>query len=141
MCLKDPLLSSEMRVQAFLGLCAGLDADPGPSAAANAAAKKDTRSRLSQNLLDFFCSRRQSSGTFRRKVDYWLSIDRALRSRWPQCRTLAFGSTLSGFGTNSSDMDLCVFFDHAGEQQENASKKVRQKGTVEFLTEIRRMLR
>ncbi len=132
LCLTDPFLPSESRVRAFLSLCR----EPDDSQAHRAMAGergKGARPGLTRELWDMFRSERQSPGTMRNKVALWLDIDTALRTRWRSCRTLAFGSTLSGLGTDSSDMDLCVFCDHEGVG--------RKKGDVDFLVEVRKILR
>ncbi len=136
--LRDPFLPSGSRVLAFLQLCQ--DSDVAPQDLRVGAA--DRASRLTMELWGFFRANRQTPLVLRKKIDLWSEIDRALRSRW-RCRTLAFGSTLSGFGTNASDMDLCVFCDHDldGRGGGNDANKKRKRGDVEFLFQVRKTLR
>ena len=39
----------------------------------------------------------------------WYELECVIGRHLPGCRTLAFGSTMSGFGSDASDMDICVF--------------------------------
>lgn len=72
-----------------------------------------------------------------------MTIDQAVRNRFGHCRTLAFGSTISGLGSDTSDMDLCVFCDYASpvSGRKGSGKKQKQQANVDFLAQIRKLLK
>ena len=68
-------------------------------------------------------------------------------SNFPGSRTLAFGSTLSGFGSDTSDMDLCVFFaDYIDEYRDpertaKKSQKAISEQSKKQLYKVRKILK
>ena len=69
---------------------------------------------------------------FHQKVELWNELERVLKRRF-RCATHVFGSTLNGFGSNESDMDLCMF--------NGQVKSKRGKDDVRLLAEVRRAIR
>ena len=66
-------------------------------------------SDLSGRLLRHYLSKRQTPGTLNMKVRLWRSLTSEFRKQWPECRTHVFGSSISGFGSETSDVDMCIF--------------------------------
>jgi len=108
---------------------------------------------LSKEIWLFFTSTRLTRPGFLKKLELWCTLDDVLRQRWPHSRSMAFGSTLNGLGSDDSDLDLCVFMDfdegvverermlQERMLQDTLSKKQKniiKRGSVELLIEIRR---
>ena len=81
-------------------------------------------------IWKFFQKHLQTSNTFIAKIELWSTLDRVLGNRFG-CSTHVFGSTLNGFGTSDSDMDICMF--------QNGDRDKRD--LVQILAEARRLLR
>ena len=92
---------------------------------------------LSEALWSHFKDNRQNMTGFRSKMKVWMKLDKEICYVFPDSRTLAFGSTLSGFGSAKSDMDLCIFTNHVQDVGQN--KKQREE--VNFLHKVRNLIR
>ena len=88
--------------------------------------------KLSREMWYLFNKSQQNGAIFRQKIELWNELERVLRSRF-RSTTHVFGSTLNGFGTSESDMDICMF------KGENSNKKARDD--VRLLAEVRRAIR
>ncbi|GBP61747.1 Poly(A) RNA polymerase gld-2 homolog A [Eumeta japonica] len=64
---------------------------------------------LSQELWDKFVTSQQTEDTFRKKMLVWRYLYITVKSVYPRYGLYVVGSTMSGFGLDSSDMDLCLF--------------------------------
>ena len=63
---------------------------------------------LSKKMWDLFMNQRQRDAEFQRKIDLWVKFDRIIGNEFGYA-THVFGSTINGFGSRNSDMDICVF--------------------------------
>jgi predicted nucleotidyltransferase len=65
---------------------------------------------VSSAIWDDYRSNAETRQSFNEKLDFWIAVDGALEREFgSNCRSHVFGSTLSGFGSKESDVDLCVF--------------------------------
>ncbi|RVE42990.1 hypothetical protein evm_012362 [Chilo suppressalis] len=64
---------------------------------------------LSQEMWDKFVKSQQTEDTFRKKMNLWRYIYITIKSIFPRYGLYVVGSTMSGFGLESSDMDLCLY--------------------------------
>ena len=88
--------------------------------------------KISKEILAHFTNYKQSENIFHQKVELWNELDRVLKRRF-RCATHVFGSTLNGFGSHESDMDLCMFHGQI--------KSKKGKDDVRLLAEVRRAIR
>ena len=93
---------------------------------------KNRLEKISKDLWNHFTKYQQSGKIFHQKVELWNELERVLKRRF-RCATHVFGSTLNGFGSNESDMDLCMF--------NGQVKSKRGKDDVRLLAEVRRAIR
>ncbi|XP_072938177.1 poly(A) RNA polymerase gld-2 homolog A-like [Epargyreus clarus] len=63
---------------------------------------------LSQEIWDKFIKSQQTEDTFRKKMNLWKYLFVTIRALFPRYSLYVVGSTMSGFGLDSSDMDLCL---------------------------------
>ncbi|OWR51040.1 poly(A) RNA polymerase gld-2 homolog A-like isoform X1 [Danaus plexippus] len=63
---------------------------------------------LSQEIWDKFVKSQQTEETFRKKMNLWRYLYISIKSMFPRYGLYVVGSTMSGFGLDSSDMDLCL---------------------------------
>ncbi|XP_041981044.1 poly(A) RNA polymerase gld-2 homolog A-like [Aricia agestis] len=63
---------------------------------------------LSQEIWDKFVKSQQTEETFRKKMNLWRYLHITIKSIFPRYGLYVVGSTMSGFGLESSDMDLCL---------------------------------
>ncbi|NWY55383.1 GLD2 polymerase, partial [Chionis minor] len=66
------------------------------------------KDKLSQQVLDLFQSYRQQTCDLNRKELCRTELQREIQRILPQSRLFLVGSSLNGFGTRSSDGDLCL---------------------------------
>lgn len=90
---------------------------------------------LSKDIWSHFIQGQQPGPMFKQKIDLWCELDQVLSSSF-RCFIHAFGSTLNGFGSEESDLDLCLFYDS---ESDNAKQKGRKD--VEMLARVRKILR
>ncbi|XP_045776007.1 poly(A) RNA polymerase gld-2 homolog A-like [Maniola jurtina] len=64
---------------------------------------------LSQEMWDKFMRSQQTEETFRKKMNLWRYLFMTIKSIFPRYGLYVVGSTMSGFGLDSSDMDLCLY--------------------------------
>ncbi|XP_068622599.1 poly(A) RNA polymerase gld-2 homolog A-like [Battus philenor] len=64
---------------------------------------------LSQEIWDKFIKSQQTEETFRQKMNLWRYLYIMIKSIFPRYGLYVVGSTMSGFGLDSSDMDLCLY--------------------------------
>lgn len=93
---------------------------------------KNRLEKISKDIWSHFTKYQQSGKVFHQKVELWNELERVLKRRF-RCATHVFGSTLNGFGSNESDMDLCMF--------NGQVKSKRGKDDVRLLAEVRRAIR
>nr|XP_027207800.1 poly(A) RNA polymerase gld-2 homolog B-like [Penaeus vannamei] len=63
---------------------------------------------LSQQVWDTFQCHQQTDKTFVKKMKLKDKIFKVIRNVLPMCRLFVVGSSLSGFGADSSDVDMCL---------------------------------
>lgn len=63
---------------------------------------------LSQEIWDKFVKSQQTEETFRKKMNLWRYLYVTIKTIFPRYGLYVVGSTMSGFGLESSDMDLCL---------------------------------
>uniref|UniRef100_A0A182Q6J4 PAP-associated domain-containing protein n=1 Tax=Anopheles farauti TaxID=69004 RepID=A0A182Q6J4_9DIPT len=66
---------------------------------------------LSQEIWQMFLAAKQTDETFSKKMKLWQTLYSSFQqmSPWfPKYELYLMGSTISGFGTDSSDMDMCI---------------------------------
>ena len=85
------------------------------------------KDQLSTNIWDLFKNRCQRKIDFERKIYLWKILNNVL---WNETgfATHAFGSTLNGYGSKRSDLDICLY-----------ARDI--KDNVAFLAHVRRLLR
>ena len=88
--------------------------------------------KIAKDIWVHFKNYQQSGKIFHQKVKLWNELERVLRRRF-RCATHVFGSTLNGFGSHESDMDLCMF--------NGQVKSKKGKDDVRLLAEVRRAIR
>ena len=94
---------------------------------------KDTKlENVSKDILVHFTTYKQNEKIYHQKVELWNELDRVLKRRF-RCATHVFGSTLNGFGSHESDMDLCMF--------NGVVNSKKGKDDVRLLAEVRRAIR
>ena len=81
-------------------------------------------------MWDLFQNQCQRDIEFQRKIDLWVKFDRIIGNEFGYA-THVFGSTINGFGSRSSDMDICVF----------ANSDKHRKNLISFLADLRRLLK
>lgn len=64
--------------------------------------------RLSFQVWDYYLNTQQMSETYRSKLTLWKCLYVFIRSIFPKYGLFVVGSTMSGFGTNTSDVDMCL---------------------------------
>ncbi|XP_052868512.1 poly(A) RNA polymerase gld-2 homolog B [Anopheles cruzii] len=63
---------------------------------------------LSQSVWDRFTAAQQTEHTYITKLRLWRYLYICIRTRFPKYGLYLVGSTISGFGANSSDVDMCL---------------------------------
>ncbi|CAK1541980.1 unnamed protein product [Leptosia nina] len=64
---------------------------------------------LSQEIWDKFIKSQQTEDTFHKKMNLWRYLFVTVKSIFPRYGLYVVGSTMTGFGLDSSDMDLCLY--------------------------------
>ncbi|XP_050069229.1 poly(A) RNA polymerase gld-2 homolog A-like [Anopheles maculipalpis] len=70
-----------------------------------------TEDPLSKSIWQMFLANKQSDATFAKKMRLWEMLYNSFQqmASWlPKYELYLMGSTISGFGTDSSDMDMCI---------------------------------
>ncbi|XP_063979187.1 poly(A) RNA polymerase gld-2 homolog A-like isoform X2 [Diachasmimorpha longicaudata] len=63
---------------------------------------------LSQEIWSKFLANQQSEATFRNKMMLWKYLYIYIKSTYPRYGLFLVGSTMNGFGSDSSDVDMCL---------------------------------
>ncbi|XP_077291148.1 poly(A) RNA polymerase gld-2 homolog A-like [Arctopsyche grandis] len=67
---------------------------------------------LSQNVWSKFMDCQQTEDTFRKKMKLWRFLYVSIKNMSSRYGLYLVGSTMSGFGADNSDMDLCLLVKH-----------------------------
>ncbi|XP_068227009.1 uncharacterized protein [Palaemon carinicauda] len=79
---------------------------------------------LSQQVWDTFCKHQQTDKTFLKKLKLREKIFKVIRNVLPNCRLYVVGSSLSGFGADWSDVDMCLMVTAGDLDQRNEATVV-----------------
>uniref|UniRef100_A0A182NL83 PAP-associated domain-containing protein n=1 Tax=Anopheles dirus TaxID=7168 RepID=A0A182NL83_9DIPT len=86
--------------------CSSESSSPSPTSMAVSPSES-----LSQDIWQMFFETKQSDETFGKKIKLWQTLYGCFQqmSPWmPKYELYLMGSTISGFGTDGSDMDMCI---------------------------------
>ncbi|KAL7639026.1 UNVERIFIED_CONTAM: hypothetical protein RMT77_010560 [Armadillidium vulgare] len=79
---------------------------------------------LSHQVWSMFNKHQQLDCTFRAKMELRQRISHVIWNVLPMCRLFVVGSSLSGFGANSSDVDMCLMVTPRDLDQRNEAQAV-----------------
>lgn len=68
--------------------------------------------KVTTAMMDYFHKHHQAEEVYRRKMKLRDALYGIIQGVFPYCGLYAVGSSMSGFGTNKSDMDLCLMLTH-----------------------------
>ncbi|XP_034945506.1 poly(A) RNA polymerase GLD2-like [Chelonus insularis] len=63
---------------------------------------------LSKEIWEMFMENQQNEQTFKKKITLWKYLFIFIKTMFPKFSLFLVGSTMNGFGTNSSDADICL---------------------------------
>lgn len=63
---------------------------------------------ISKDIWNKFTSSQQSEHMYNKKIQLWRYLYYNIKQNYPQYGLYMVGSTLAGFGTDSSDVDMCL---------------------------------
>eukprot|EP00095_Tigriopus_kingsejongensis_P001213 maker-scaffold959_size76551-snap-gene-0.17 protein:Tk01213 transcript:maker-scaffold959_size76551-snap-gene-0.17-mRNA-1 annotation:"poly rna polymerase gld-2 homolog a-like" len=125
----------ESRVGKYLSLSTTIQMDLPPCAWE----ESSKQSQLSTDMARFFLANRQDPEFFRKKIELWASLEDLVSKTFPGGFAQVFGSTLNGFGSSSSDMDMCIFLITNG--VEDQSQLHRLEFIKQSLFRLRRVIK
>lgn len=73
---------------------------------------KDQYPKISKSIWEHFCKHAQSCETFHRKLELKDALYNMFKDIFPYLGVFIVGSSANGFGTNSSDVDICLMVSH-----------------------------
>ncbi|NXC36827.1 GLD2 polymerase, partial [Campylorhamphus procurvoides] len=82
------------------------------------------KDELSQQILELFQSCRQQASDLNRKELCRTELQREIQLIFPQSRLYLVGSSLNGFGTRSSDGDLCLVVKEEPVNQKTEARRI-----------------
>ncbi|NXF80897.1 GLD2 polymerase, partial [Sclerurus mexicanus] len=82
------------------------------------------KDELSQQILDLFQACRQQASDLNRKELCRTELQREIQLIFPQSRLYLVGSSLNGFGTRSSDGDLCLVVKEEPVNQKTEARRI-----------------
>ncbi|KAK3927819.1 Poly(A) RNA polymerase gld-2-like protein A [Frankliniella fusca] len=68
---------------------------------------------VSGAMWDKFVQNQQTENMYRNKMDLWKKLFHHIKDFYPKYGLFLVGSTISGFGSNKSDMDMCLLVRHS----------------------------
>ncbi|XP_020712232.2 poly(A) RNA polymerase gld-2 homolog A-like isoform X2 [Athalia rosae] len=74
---------------------------------------------LSRDVWKKFMSNQQSETTYRNKMMLWKYLYIYIKTAFPRYGLFLVGSTMSGFGSDNSDVDMCLLVRHTEMDQRN----------------------
>ncbi|KAL0109212.1 hypothetical protein PUN28_014359 [Cardiocondyla obscurior] len=63
---------------------------------------------LSKQVWDKFITHQQTEITYKKKIMLWKHLNALMRILYPNCHVFLVGSTMNGFASNDSDVDVCL---------------------------------
>ncbi|KAJ0174933.1 hypothetical protein K1T71_009074 [Dendrolimus kikuchii] len=88
---------------------------------------------LSQEIWDKFLKSQQTEETFKRKINLWRYLFITIKSIFPRYGLYVVGSTMSGFGLDSSDVDLCLFIRPDGHLEPRAHALLHLSHVLQYI--------
>ncbi|KYN33281.1 Poly(A) RNA polymerase gld-2 like protein A [Trachymyrmex septentrionalis] len=67
---------------------------------------------LSEQIWRKFIAHQQTETTYRKKMMLWKHLNTYMKTLYPNCSVFVVGSTMNGFGSNDSDVDVCLLMKH-----------------------------
>ncbi|NXN79548.1 GLD2 polymerase, partial [Bombycilla garrulus] len=80
--------------------------------------------KLSQQVLELFLACRQQASDLDRKELCRTELQREIQLIFPQSRLFLVGSSLNGFGTHTSDADLCLVVKEEAMNQKTEARRI-----------------
>ncbi|XP_046487826.1 poly(A) RNA polymerase gld-2 homolog A isoform X1 [Neodiprion pinetum] len=74
---------------------------------------------LSQDIWEKFMTHQQTEATYRNKMMLWKYLYIYIKTVYPRYGLFLVGSTMSGFGSDNSDVDMCLLVRHTEMDQRN----------------------
>ncbi|XP_046750414.1 poly(A) RNA polymerase gld-2 homolog A-like isoform X2 [Diprion similis] len=74
---------------------------------------------LSQDIWKKFMTHQQTEATYRNKMMLWKYLYIYIKTVYPRYGLFLVGSTMSGFGSDNSDVDMCLLVRHTEMDQRN----------------------
>ncbi|XP_015599027.1 poly(A) RNA polymerase gld-2 homolog A isoform X3 [Cephus cinctus] len=74
---------------------------------------------LSRDVWEKFMSNQQTETTYRNKMMLWKYLYIYIKSTFPKYGLFLVGSTMNGFGSDNSDVDMCLLVRHTEMDQRN----------------------
>lgn len=68
---------------------------------------------VSGAMWDKFVQNQQTEDVYRNKMELWKKLFYHIKGIYPKYGLFLVGSTISGFGSNNSDMDMCLLVRHS----------------------------
>ncbi|XP_066994458.1 poly(A) RNA polymerase gld-2 homolog A [Anabrus simplex] len=75
--------------------------------------------KLSEGIWTKFIMNQQTEETYKKKMILWKELYLFIRSTFPRYGLFLVGSTMSGFGSDKSDVDMCLLVRHSEMDQRN----------------------
>ncbi|XP_011876768.1 PREDICTED: poly(A) RNA polymerase gld-2 homolog A-like [Vollenhovia emeryi] len=63
---------------------------------------------LSEQIWRKFITNQQTEATYKKKMMLWKQLNTYVKTVYPNCCVFLGGSTMNGFGSNDSDVDVCL---------------------------------
>nr|DBA23509.1 TPA: hypothetical protein GDO54_014419 [Pyxicephalus adspersus] len=94
------------------------------------------KDKLSQQILDLFQACQQQVTDLKKKDVCRAELQREIQQIFPQSRLYLVGSSLSGFGTRSSDADLCLVIKEEPMNQKTEARHILSLLQKHFYTQL-----
>lgn len=75
--------------------------------------------KLSEGIWNKFMIHQQTEDTFKKKMMLWKCLYYVVQSSFPRYGLYLVGSTMNGFGSDKSDVDMCLLVRHTEMDQRN----------------------
>ncbi|XP_023725886.1 poly(A) RNA polymerase gld-2 homolog A [Cryptotermes secundus] len=75
--------------------------------------------KLSEGIWNKFMIHQQTETTYRKKILLWKCLSNSIQSSFPRYELCLVGSTMNGFGSDRSDVDMCLLVRHTEVDQRN----------------------
>ncbi|XP_021936561.1 poly(A) RNA polymerase gld-2 homolog A-like isoform X2 [Zootermopsis nevadensis] len=75
--------------------------------------------KLSEGIWNKFMIHQQTEDTFKKKIKLWKCLSDFIKLSFPRYGLYLVGSTMNGFGSDKSDVDMCLHVRHTEMDQRN----------------------